>query len=75
MAYSSNVEVRIRKHETVERLIKRFNKKVKEERIVEECRERMFHIKPSVLRRQKKAKRKRALNKLKEVKNGRLSKI
>jgi len=56
---ATNVTVRPRRGETQERMIRRFIRKCKKERIVEEYRERTdCHIKPSV---KKKLKRKRAM--------------
>jgi len=47
------MEVRKRKNETVENLIKRFIRKSKKEDIVEEYRDRQYYKKPSQLRREK----------------------
>ena len=56
---ATNVTVHARRGETQERMIRRFIRKCKKERIVEEYRERTdHHIKPSV---KKKLKRKRAM--------------
>jgi len=55
---ATNVVVRLRRGESSERLIRRFNKKVKKEKILETYRVRTtHHIKPSV---KKKIKRKKA---------------
>ena len=59
MAGPINVEVRLRNGESVDRLIKRFTKKVRKEEILDEYRERKYFEKPSVKRRKEKAKRKR----------------
>ena len=59
-----NVKVRARRNEPVENLIKRFNRKVKREGIIEEVRNRRFYEKPSVKRRREKVRRKRILKKL-----------
>ncbi len=59
-----NVSVRSRPRESAERLIRRFIKKCKKEKVVERYRERTdHHIKPSVKRKlkQKKAARRRML--------------
>jgi len=63
-----NVEVKPRRGETAERLIKRFSKKVKKERIIETYRDRMRFIKPSEKKRMqiKRSQRKREFEKLKE---------
>ena len=56
---ATNVTVRPRRGETQERMIRRFIRKCKKERIIEDYRERTdHHIKPSV---KKKLKRKRAM--------------
>ena len=60
-----NVEVEARKNEPIERTIKRFSKKVKKERIVEEHRERIYYEKPSETKRRLKKRRKATLDKLK----------
>ena len=62
---SINVETRPKKNEAFERTLKRFIKKVKKERILEDLRERKYYEKPSEIKR-KLAKRKKAtLDKLK----------
>ena len=50
----AHVSVTPRKNEHPERLIKRFIRKVKKERVLEQIRERRFYEKPSVKRRKKK---------------------
>ena len=59
-----NVEVYAKKDESDERLIKRFLKKIKKEKIIEQYKEHTFYKKPSVKRREKNKKRKRILEKL-----------
>tara|TARA_R100000008_G_C3544131_1_gene146541 strand:- start:494 stop:721 length:228 start_codon:yes stop_codon:yes gene_type:complete len=59
MAGPVNVEVRLRKGESVERLIKRFTKKVRKEGILDEVRDRRYFEKPSLKRKREKIKRKR----------------
>ena len=66
-----NVEVRARRNEPTEALIKRFNRKVKNEGIVQEVLNRKYYIKPSVKRRMEKVRRKRVLDKLKKEQNKR----
>tara|TARA_Y100000034_G_scaffold114770_1_gene151230 strand:+ start:655 stop:867 length:213 start_codon:yes stop_codon:yes gene_type:complete len=61
----ANVEVELRRNEDVERAIKRFIKKVKKEKIIEDLRERKYYEKPSVVKRKLKKKRKAVLDKLK----------
>ncbi len=50
--------------EPVERMIKRFSKKVKKERIIENYIEKKSYTKPSVERRRKEKRRKKVLEKL-----------
>ena len=57
MAKSIQVEVVARGNEDAEKLIRRFIKKVKKEEIIDEVRERRYYKKPSVRRRERKAKR------------------
>jgi small subunit ribosomal protein S21 len=58
MANTANVTVHIRETKgDINRLIKKFNKKVKKERILEEYRERMFYEKPSKKRRREKIRK------------------
>ncbi len=54
-----NVSVRSRRNESPERLIRRFIKKTKKERIVEEVRDRKYYKKPSVKKKLKRAKAQR----------------
>jgi len=61
----ANVEIELRRNEDVERAIKRFIKKVKKEKIIEDLRERKYYEKPSVVKRKLKKKRKAVLDKLK----------
>jgi small subunit ribosomal protein S21 len=63
---ASHATVTPRKNEHPERLIKRFLKKVKKERVIEQVRERRFYEKPSVKRRKKKEQRERVLRKLEQ---------
>jgi len=56
---SVNVEVVRKENESIERMLKRFMKKVKKEGIMEELRERSFYKKPSDVKRRKKERRKR----------------
>jgi ribosomal protein S21 len=59
------MQVRKRKNETVENLIKRFIRKSKKEGIVEEYLERGHFKKPSEIRREKEARRQIEIEKLK----------
>lgn len=54
-----NVEVRLRHNEHPEKLIRRFSKKCKKERIVEEYRDRMYYTKKAEKRRREKYLKKR----------------
>ena len=47
------MEVRIRKNEPVENLIKRFSRKVKKSKILDEALENHYYKKPSEIRREK----------------------
>ena len=62
---SINVEVKPRyENENIERMVRRFTKKCKKERIIENFRDRMRYEKPSVRRKKEKARRKKVLEKL-----------
>ena len=52
--------------EPIERMIKRFSRKVKKERIIERVRERRYYEKPSEVRKKKAKKRKKVLDKLRK---------
>jgi small subunit ribosomal protein S21 len=52
----ANVTVVPRKNEPIEKVIKRFIRKVKKEGIIEEIRDRRYYKKPSEARREKRAK-------------------
>tara|TARA_R110002074_G_scaffold392610_1_gene578292 strand:+ start:402 stop:623 length:222 start_codon:yes stop_codon:yes gene_type:complete len=56
MAGPINVEVQLKDRETTERLIRRFIKKCKKEKIIEEYRARTHYEKPSTIKRRKKAR-------------------
>ena len=57
-----NVETKVKKDEHIDRVLKRFIKKVKKEQILEEFRDRRYYEKPSE-KRNKLKKRIKALNK------------
>ena len=60
-----NVEVKPRyENENIERMVRRFTKKCKKERIIENFRERSRYEKPSVKRKKEKARSKKVLEKL-----------
>ena len=59
----SNVTVYARPGEPPERTIKRFLKKCKKIKIVEECRKRQYFEKPSAVKRREKLRRARVLDK------------
>jgi len=63
-----NLEMKPKKNDTMERFVKRFLKRVKKERILENYKERMRYRKPSEIRREKikRAKRKQELERLKQ---------
>ncbi len=52
------IEVKVRKGQSIERAISIFKKKVKDSKILYELREREFYMKPSLVRKEKKAKAK-----------------
>ena len=54
-----NAEVVRKENESIERMLKRFVKKVKKEGIMEELREKSYYKKPSEVKRRKKERRKR----------------
>ena len=66
----SNLVVKPRRNESPERMIKRFNKKVKKERIIEQVKDRRRYKKPSVLKKEKRARaaRNRKKDELKKLK-------
>tara|TARA_Y100000310_G_C20404609_1_gene679045 strand:- start:244 stop:450 length:207 start_codon:yes stop_codon:yes gene_type:complete len=59
------MEVRIRKHESTENLIKRFTRKMKKEKIIEEYLENQYYKKPSEKRREKYFQRLATIEKIK----------
>jgi small subunit ribosomal protein S21 len=61
-----NVKVSLRRNETIEKMIKRFSKKVRNEGIRDEIRERMYYEKPSTKKRRERIRRKKEL--IKETK-------
>ena len=64
MAGPINVEVKLKERETTERLIRRFIKKCKKEKIIEEYRARAFYEKPSTIKKRKKSRRKKIAQEL-----------
>jgi len=66
---SINVEVELRERESIERLIRRFIKKVKKEGILEEYNDRQFYKKKSDLKRIKKRRRKKIAQDVQREKN------
>jgi len=63
---SYNLEVKARRNESGEALIKRFSRKIKDSGIIREILDRRYYEKPSVKRRRDKIKRKQVLAKLKQ---------
>ena len=63
------MEVRIRRNESSENLIKRFVRKSKKEKITEEWVDRRYYKKPSVIKREKHFKRLLEFEKLKRKEN------
>jgi ribosomal protein S21 len=67
MKRAIRVEVESRgPHESFERLIKRFLKKVKKERIIEEAIEKRYYEKPSLRRKKEARRRQKVLHKLRK---------
>ena len=65
MSKPINAEVKPKyKDESIDKLIKRFNRKVKKQRIIEQCLERKNYEKRSVKRRKEKLKRKKIMEKV-----------
>ena len=58
---ATNVSVTQRNNESAERLIRRFIKKCKKERVLEEVRDRLYYRPPSVKKREKRKRARRAL--------------
>ena len=56
MGKNSNIILKARKNEPADKLIKRFIKKVKKEKIVEQVRDGKYYKKPSVKKKEKKRK-------------------
>ena len=64
-----NFTVRLRKEESTESMIRRFLKKTKKERIIEEVLERKRYKKPTTKKREAKFRRELVLAKLKQKEN------
>ena len=61
----ANAEVKPKyENENIEKMIRRFTKKCKKERVVENFRDRARYEKPSIKRKREKAHRKKVLEKL-----------
>ena len=52
------IEVKVRRGQSIEKAISIFKKKVKDSKILYELREREYYMKPSLIRKEKKAKAK-----------------
>jgi len=67
MKKKNNVSVTSREcRNNTERMIRRFLKKVKKERIIEEVKERRYYKKPSIAKREKSEKARRAKARLEQ---------
>ena len=57
MSKSNNLHAKVvpKKGEPFERMVKRFLKKVKKERVIEQVKDRRYYEKPSVVKRKEKA--------------------
>jgi len=76
MAKSRPVNVKVHIRETkgdISRLIRKFMKKVKKERIIENYLDKRFYEKPSVRRRREKAKKLRNARKAEQERNRKLN--
>ena len=62
-----NVEIVPRNNESVERLLKRFTRKIKKEGIIQEVRDRRYYEKPSAKKAKVAKQRKKILDKLKQM--------
>ena len=70
---ASNVKVTLRRGETTEKLIRRFNRRCKKDRIVEIYRQKTDHyIKPSIKKRMKREAAQREQKKLQRKKDNKL---
>ena len=68
-----NIRIEQKRNESSERLIRRFIKKCKKERIIETYREKTaYHVKPSVKRKLKREKANRERQKLERKKHNKL---
>ena len=52
------IEVKVRKGQSIEKALSLFKKKVKDSKILYELREREYYMKPSLIKKEKKAKAK-----------------
>ena len=52
------IEVKVRRGQSIEKAISMFKKKVKDSKILYELREREYYMKPSLVKKEKKAKAK-----------------
>jgi ribosomal protein S21 len=70
---ATNIKVELRRNETSERLIRRFVKKCKKERVIETYRDRTgYYVKPSVKRKMKRQKAIQEQQKLQRKKEAKL---
>tara|TARA_R100000008_G_C3551309_1_gene150566 strand:+ start:85 stop:327 length:243 start_codon:yes stop_codon:yes gene_type:complete len=65
-----NIKITPRRNDTSEKIIRRFNRKVKKSGILEKVKKRRYYEKPSVVRRKQKIARKRTLERLKQKEKG-----
>jgi ribosomal protein S21 len=64
-----NAQVHLRRDESPEHLVKRFMKKVKNEKIIDEVRDREYFEKPSVVNARKRKRRRSVMKKLQAARN------
>ena len=65
-----HAEVRPRKNESFEQLLKRFKQQVKKSGILQEFLAKRAYVKPSVQRRRKRLQKEKLLNKIKKKQQG-----
>ena len=63
---ATNIVIKVRRGEHIEKAIKRFTRKVKKKGILEEVRDRRYFVKPSEKKRRKRAKSRRNAKQLKK---------
>ena len=65
-----NLEVKLKNNEETERLIKRFLKKMKKSKLMDEIREHDYYEKPSVIKKRERERSLRVIRRIQEEKEG-----